>query len=143
MGLSPFWRWFGTWNQVSIFSFLLRVINSVDKFSHVLRFTSCVFTYPANPTLFLQRTYDCILPQCTLQGICQCWPVLTSLARVFKPMFLGLATFTKIEKKIYLIFFSPQTSKSFDFGARLEFFDYQFLDLMGVIGSCQNKTCGF
>jgi hypothetical protein len=42
-----------------------------------------------------------------------------------------------------LFFFFFQTSKLIDFGARLEFFDYQFLDLMGLIGSCQDEICRF
>lgn len=98
-------RWFGTWNQVSIFSFLLRVINFLDKFSHVLRFTSCVFT-PPTPFLFLQRTYDCILPECTFQGICRCWPVLTRFSQGFWTDVFGFSHFYKNREfcKFQLVF---------------------------------------
>jgi hypothetical protein len=117
MGSRPLGAGLGPGTRCRSFSFLLRVINFLDKFSHVLRFTSCVFT-PPTPFLFLQRTYDCILPECTLQGISQCWPVLTRFSQGFRTdvfgfshfykngefckFFFFLATFMKIEN--FLIF---------------------------------------
>ncbi len=102
----------GPGNQVSIFSFLLRVINFLDKFSHVLRFTSSVFT-PPTPFLFLQRTYDCILPECTFQGICRCWPVLTRFSQGFWTDVFGFShfyknrEFCKFQLVFSFLFFSP------------------------------------